>query len=732
MIPITKSRKAALVSLAIVLGSLLILATTAFLLSGQGNEISGMATLSGCGSATTGSGTYDISGLTNCGVDAILIKHSNVILDCGGSKISGDGTPGLKGIWIHGDTGSPSIISNIVIRDCVIEDFQWGVMVGDFLYTVNAEQADFVNISGNEFNDNYYAIAWSAGDDGLVEKNSFDGNYYSFYGGISPFDSFRISITQNQFSSSTDRDVFINTELHNTKLWLNSFTQIVTNSDATQDFCVDETDGIIRDEMPNYWTVTKLTTGCDEGEELDAPYLGGNLPVRCGAEVLGDLTLSENLQAWGGTTVCPDLGLSVSADGFASDLLTIDCNGNSIQGSDISYGVRILNQDYTEVMNCDIVDFRDGIKSGFILDSWTQYDSDHQWYHDNTLSSNTRAGINLESDNNDINITDNQFFDNYNGLQTNESYGVESDLLIKDNLFQGQSNVDYYTSNTDQPAEIYGNTFYKGVFAFSGWSSGHDFCVNNIGNEYHVDDIDNLPTEEDCGSAYINDSSVCSSGLTYLHVKDNYLETNVICASTSAFFLGHNDQSLDCQGNFIYDSSPVSDTGVIIGAGISQTSVVNCNISNFNQGIDVRANSIENNLSNNILENTNSDINFDPSANYSDVYGNTFLGLGITNHEDKYYCFNGIGNFYASHILSFVIDPNDCGYPDFDEPSFNNSFWTETQGPIISWSAQDSALPVEKYHIGVRHYNNTVPGWYYFGETLTTNIEYSPLSWHPP
>ncbi|VVB65801.1 Right handed beta helix region [Candidatus Gugararchaeum adminiculabundum] len=82
--------------------------------------------LTGVCESITGPGTYVLSNnLEATGASCILIDSDNVVFDCNGFNITGDNTAGMVGVLVN--TGH----SNVVIENCVISGFEYGVNIPD-------------------------------------------------------------------------------------------------------------------------------------------------------------------------------------------------------------------------------------------------------------------------------------------------------------------------------------------------------------------------------------------------------------------------------------------------------------------------------------------------------------------------------------------------------------------------------------------------------------------------
>lgn len=177
-------------------------------------------TQSDCGYLNS-SGTYTLNKSVNTTGDCFIINNDDIVLDCDGFNITGDGVGDDQGFYYNG------VFDNVTIKNCEISGFDDGVYIrgDDYLiynnffydienYAILPYDADRWNISNNNFTD----IGGYTLNMGLTFRDSFFNNNYLYDGAGS-------CVIQNTDASS-QRNVFDSNTFEN-------------NSCAINDFCTD-------------------------------------------------------------------------------------------------------------------------------------------------------------------------------------------------------------------------------------------------------------------------------------------------------------------------------------------------------------------------------------------------------------------------------------------------------------------------------------------------------------
>jgi len=125
-------------------------------------------TISSCPTTISSSGTYTLTGDLSSSNYCIKVDASNVVINCGGHKITG--TSGTTNYGISGYNGD---VNNVTINDCIIDKFGDGIVIpGGDNWQVN-------NVVVANSTSNYYGGIYISGS---ANYNNF--NNVEVYGGI--------------------------------------------------------------------------------------------------------------------------------------------------------------------------------------------------------------------------------------------------------------------------------------------------------------------------------------------------------------------------------------------------------------------------------------------------------------------------------------------------------------------------------------------------------------------
>ncbi|MBU4263961.1 MAG: right-handed parallel beta-helix repeat-containing protein [Proteobacteria bacterium] len=411
-------------------------------------------TCNSCLDCTTklNSGTWDEVTLSTDIIDheggCIYIDSDDVIFDCAGNRVDGDGLDldPEDGIFIGHST-------DVTVRNCLVSDFSIGIHLFDTTSSVvttsevygntnsgiDLSTAMFNVISTNNVHDNTQGIVFYSASSNSVFSNTVCGNNPDF-----------------NIYSGTGNSGYLN--------------------------ACNEPDGWNDDGYTGCSTMCAGTTTCSSCSG-------------CTAKLNGDYdTVILTANIWGHSGTCISFG--------TNDTI-FDCNGHTIDGDDsgIDYGVSIVSRSGNTVRDCTISDFYNGIHLN---------NASSNTLHNNHSLSNTNHGIRLEeSDYNTIGnynlLTSNAVYglsllhshNNdifFNTVRLNLTGGIRLDESSRNDI--GQNTVEE-NQNTDS----YGITLYGGA-------SGTEFNYvtgNQVVNNYYGILLD------DAYSNYINSNTVCSS-----------------------------------------------------------------------------------------------------------------------------------------------------------------------------------------------------------------------------
>lgn len=409
---IVKERKAQLLPLAIVLMFMLGIGTAAFFLTESfGSGITGYATLSSsdCGTELS-TGSYTLDGSIDCGSDVGLsIVDSDVTLDCRGNTISGNGGFGIL-IMTNVTTGTTD---SVLIKNCTIEDFDVAINVTTIPAAVSTAITD-LNIT----------------------KNTLDGGTYDL-----GFEEDGDGITAN--------------------IWLNNFEDNGVGGTASSlDFCIYENTGGYEDVVGNFYaSATPVATGCtdDYRKSLPSAVVDGIMPLLCGANVTGALTLIDDLHDWTSSsdTKCDGAGLILD-----SSSAVLDCsNTHTIRGDTTGTGIQFSdNADGAEVKDCIITNFSVGVNISHGGDA-------------------DLSGNNINATSVAVKVADGATVEITNNLL----YGITDDLNVSD------ASIDL---------DVFSNSFWYSGINDSG--DVGDYCIDDVGNFYVASIADSAIPNSDC------------------------------------------------------------------------------------------------------------------------------------------------------------------------------------------------------------------------------------------
>jgi parallel beta-helix repeat protein len=367
--------------------------------------------------------TTDISNHEG-GCIALLLEESNVVFDCNGHTIDGDGLaidPEAGIAMMHG--------SGNTIRNCTVSDFSEGILLWDATSHV---------VTGNTLtsNDTGIELHWSDSND--VNNNTITGNY----NGIQISNANNNAIDANTVCQSANLDFYLDSG---------------TGNSGDNNTC----------DSPGSWN-DDGTTGCTSGCAGTATC---NSCSDCSSKLNGTfdkVMLTQDISNHVGTCIT-----------FGANNIEFDGDNHRIDGDDSGsdYGVYLNGKSGNTVKNCDVTDFQYGIyltgssgntvsrssansntMDGIRLDS-SSGNTIAVW---NEANSNGRFGIYLGySNNNDV---------YYNDANSNSGAGIrlshaDSNMItfngVQDNNSANAWGIYMYSSdsNTVSHNEVVGNYY---------------------------------------------------------------------------------------------------------------------------------------------------------------------------------------------------------------------------------------------------------------------------------
>lgn len=355
-----------------------------------------------------------------------------------------------------------------------------------------------------------------------------------------------------------------------------------------------------------------------------ATNCGGVVECNCGDTVVDYYELQENL-------ICDESGLIIKTNQFS-------CNGNSIIGSGVGFGLLIQGQNYVEISDCNIENFENGIeiKSDSVLkgNGWGAF-----WYEE------------VRSQN--IEIFNNTLRNNLIGIKTKNSRFDN----FYNNIFYNNSNGIYLDGSY---STLYNNSFFNSKIIYRNTKDKY-FCKNGFGNNYFGFDgpececlvpLDNLNVD-----SRVN---FCDG---YFNVSDIKMFDN---------------SEIFCRGTIFNGDG---DNNAILINGRKNTKIDSCSFENYSTSIKVQTRreleystyvnypSFNNKIENSNFQKVNIGIDFsdnnqglvyNSTFKYTDltpinlqgrsalIYGNNFYekSPSFTSTNGKNFCYNGVENNY--------------------------------------------------------------------------------------
>ena len=461
-----------------------------------------------CGSTITEDLTLDSD--VTCSGTAITAGADNLVIDCQGHSINGDGTG--YGIYASGK-------SNITVKNCVVEDFSTAVRLQSGNYNkildstlINSHYAtvltagDYLEISGNVLSGTGEAIYTSDIDNSLFANNDISGPYGIYFRGGSANNE----LHHNTFDCTTYSVGFYTTVESGNDFWHNEFY-----GKGFSDWMIYDGDAQYCNGVGNYY-------GADvPGAQVHPEDCG---PTPSSNTVNLDPTLSSSSWTWNGgiptyrtlqeafSNVVKDGTINfVSGKGPAlaggdnvKDGTTLNCNGETIHGDGSGFGIYIYDDDNVTVNDCVVDNFQSAVRiqvgdNNKVLDSDLTGSSYALVLTDtlyNKIDGNTmRASNPLYLGGADYNVFNDNTF-NATGSYAIHHASASTWNNFTNNIVEGKTySVRYNVAGGNNWYWL--NDFY--TTGFNTWASTDVFCVNGVGNEYknNVPALQIPPT--DCG-----------------------------------------------------------------------------------------------------------------------------------------------------------------------------------------------------------------------------------------
>ncbi|MBR9683192.1 hypothetical protein GOV03_01510, partial [Candidatus Woesearchaeota archaeon] len=470
----------------------------------DGNNIS--ANLSSC-SYINESGEYYLGGnnIVDFGDICMQIRGSNVSLDCQGYTIDGTATASTYGINALGTASSD--LTNLTIKNCTVEDFDRGInldYVSDSLFEnftmIGQGNAGVkvLRVDNSQFNNFSCSGATGSSDNGIdlstSEYNNFtNGTLVNNWYGLNMGSNAKYNIiTKLNISDNSNMGMLVQTGSTGNLIYDNYFS----NHSQYQVY-------MTADPLANQWNGTGTGPNIIGGAVIAGNYysdfsgpddngdgifdIGRSFsrqgidyfPLSDGNNVRANISACSYLNnsreyVYNGTisgvwNTCMQIG--------GSDV-SLDCQGNTIDGQSVGKGLNIYGASGAEltnvtVANCDLNDFYDTMYMEYVDDSL---------FENITIASGNQYGLEI------ITSTGNRFNNitvTTSGaagvrLNTNSNHNNFSNISSFGNTGDGMSILTFSSNNTIRESK-----FFDGSDDGVSLSQGEDnsfFDVNISGN----------------------------------------------------------------------------------------------------------------------------------------------------------------------------------------------------------------------------------------------------------
>jgi parallel beta-helix repeat protein len=392
----------------------------------------------------------------------------------------------------------------------------------------------------------------------------------------------------------------------------------------------------------------------------DVLTVGINKDTYCGASILHDVTLTEDIN-------CTGSAFYVSAND-----VTIDFAGYTLTGDGSGIGVNISDHSNVVVKNANIVNFNTGIyvdpATGIVINSTNVSNSGTGIYFSeinrssilNSYFLSNTVGINFSNSHNN-NLTEIQVNNSSNtGLYFSDSddnnvvTSFIGDNTVGFNLTSSSNNsiVNNYFDNTldadETSSENMWNTTYNcttGPNIFGGDCIGGNYWASYIGWDIDSDGVGNTLTPYNIsnglnrGDSYpLTPVGYIACGGTTQEVTTNITLVSDLTTTGTCFTVTADNVTLDCDGHSIVGDKTGLDNGVKADS-VQNITIKNCDITNFYRAILIDSSDeclvINNNLSN-----------------------STYYGVRVSNGDRNNINNNSINNCSNSGFSIFSAEGN--------------------------------------------------------------------------
>lgn len=567
----------------------------------------------------------------SCSGTAIIIGADNIVLDCNGHTITGDGFSG-SGLLL-------SLRIGVTVKNCNVNNFESGIVLTDssnnILENNNASNNDYVGIAiqyssyentltSNIANNNFHGFELSEITLGNFTSNIANGNTYSGFSISGQFNTFTANTANNN-----DHYGFYISGIFNT------LTSNVAENNGYNGFTIDEcSDNTLSGNMANYneYGFVLFSAGDNvltSNTALNNEYgitLSGSNEITIESNTITDNTISGIIVAYSNRNNITNNEVSSNGAGIVVEHSTYNYLANNNVNSNTGHGITLyapMSPHYNEITNNTINNNRWGLHFGY-------------GSADNTANNNIVC------------------------------FNLEYDIWEEDSNSGDDNTCDTAIDWDDDGAT--GCTY-------SCTDSDGDGVPDEIDNCWYVVNANQADSNLNCPSPPYTSDPKCGDACDVLSCGDtltsNYtMSDDLTNCSGTAITIGADDITLDCNDNWI-DGTGSGDVGIYLNNRQGVT-IKNCNLKEFGFGIQLESGT-NNIISDNYFRDTWSLAVLLQTSNNNLVSDNRmwhgFYGIGIDSSSNN----NILGNDINNTIFCIALDDSsynnlsgnslhDCGF----------------------------------------------------------------------
>ncbi|MBD3314089.1 hypothetical protein GF345_06615 [Candidatus Woesearchaeota archaeon] len=597
------------------------------------------------------SGIYAASGssgfnITSIGSDfgyAIRINASDVVLDCNGSSLSSESFSDSYAIWISRNV---STISNITVRNCSLSYYEAGIA---------AYNANNITIAGNTITGN---LSGSSGSNAGVLLENVNGSSMIENNVMSSFTTWGI---RTLYSHDT---IIYSNNISNCSSAISASTTYSTGLNITNNWINDTQNIILANDTLFKGNTILNNAACSSGVLY--------------ASSLSNINITENTILAQTGVDCNASVYSASGTGINIWLNNFYSKGVNATDSETNFCVNGMGNFYGQNIPVSAIGNGTGESGTTIGGDCGPANITYPVPGGSYKSSITINWTNQSSINN---VSYHIYYSADSGTTWNYISSSESAYLWDVSAMMGNG----FRLNIVPYDDYYNATNYTMSSSFNIIPNNQYVCSNLSYCEYG-NLTDALLGEDDSNNTiYLIEPNITHT----IHNSSFNISPSGLYP---AMHVNASNVTIDCNGSAISDSG----TGIGIYSAFSNTTIINCNISNYQYGI-VLESSLNNTIANSTIFNNSIAGVLLNSTNLTDITGNTFnntnatdlyingtnntvwlnnfYGGGVNETSNNSYCDSSLGNYYSPSVNSTNIMSSSCGllsqaYEDKDSDGY--------------------------------------------------------------